>query len=837
MVCCSSSGVVFNRISESFITKVCSWIDFNRCKIPSKVHRRFFPSPSFSNSGFKLFQIQLPKDELKAKKNRSLPNKKSSEPPFVHDVSIDENDSPQDIIEKAANVVPSPAQMLYHQDEFTGFIHFGPNTFTGVEWGNGKEDPNVFNPGDTLDTDQWCRIMKAAQMKKVIITVKHHDGFCTWQTRYNSTFSVRAIHWRNGQGDVLRELADSCKKYGLKLGVYLSPADLYQIENENGLYGNLSKYQKTIIPTNPETFKTDPTQVREDKPKDAPTFTVQADDYNRYFMNQLYELLTEYGPIHEVWFDGAHPKRKGGQKYIKDEWFDMIRVLAPEATIFGGPDIRWCGNEGGFTRESEWNILPIEAYKTSGEDRPIPNPGSDEALTAGKYTVYGKPYTSKFLYYMISEVDTSIRAGWFWRNEHEQSVRTPDDVFDIYERSVGGNAGFLLNIPPDNKGRFGERDEACLIEVGKRIQDTYGTNLATGATINIVGKANILSDGLLTTYWQSSAKQDSFVVKLPQAQTMNRFVLQEAISTVGQRIKKHALDVWIDGAWKNIAAGTTVGYKRILRFPAITTDRFRIRILDARLHATVAEVSAHYYNQPPPQVIIKRNSDDHVILETLAPSNQFAWKHHDKREAIPNEHSNVKIYYTLDGKHPTLSSSIYTKPLNLPNGGYIQARVIIDNALGPLAIARLGISRKSMSIHYVSSQHESHSAGMAIDGDPQTFWHTNRSTGHPSHPHQLSIDIGRIIQVDGLTYLPRQDKRIADSMIESGQIEISVNGDEWTSIGQFHFGNLLNDPSKRVFLFDQPIKARYVRITSKTGVQNNPFSGAAEIEILAAIKN
>lgn len=795
---------------------------------------------------------------------------KTSSAPYVHDVPIDPDDSPEEILSKAANVVPSPAQMLYHKDEFTGFIHFGPNTFTGVEWGNGKEDPNVFNPGDTLDTDQWCHVMQAAGMKKVIITVKHHDGFCTWQTRYNASFSVRAIPWRDGQGDVLRELADSCKKYGLKLGVYLSPADLYQIENENGLYGNLSKYQETVIPTDPATFKTKPTKVRPDKPKDAPTFTVQADDYNRYFMNQLYELLTEYGPIHEVWFDGAHPKRKGGQKYIKSEWFDMIRVLAPDATIFGGPDIRWCGNEGGYTRESEWNVLPIQEYQSSGEDRPIPGPGTEESLIAGKYTVYGKPYTTKYLYYMIAEVDTSIRAGWFWRNEHEQSVRTPDDVFDIYERSVGGNTGFLLNIPPDNQGRFGPRDEACLLEVGKRIRETYGINLAAEARIgpddssadiadgnirkiwqqqkqgsyrgshavvlgNWGGLAHALCDGKLSTFWEGpQGRGGCFVVTLPKVQTINRFVLQEAIDTKGQRIKKHALDARINREWQTVAIATTVGYKRILRFPAVTTKRFRVRILDSRLSPTVAEIAAHYYMQPPPPVVARRNRNDKVVLETVAPSNQFAWKQHGKRGAIPNEHTQAPIHFTLDGKEPTAQSPVYHQALELPEGGRIRARTIVKGELGPVADQRLGIAPQGLKIHQVNSQHSKQfSAEKAIDGDPQTFWHTSWASGYPTHPHRLSIDLGRELQIEGLTYLPRQDKRVADGMIESGTVETSLNGWSWTAAGQFNFGNLLNDPQKRVFMFDRTMKAKYVRISSHRGVQGKPFAGAAEIEILA----
>lgn len=759
----------------------------------------------------------------------------ASTPPYIHHVTLSPDDSEQDIIAKSASVTPSPAQMLYHKDEFTGFIHFGPNTFTGVEWGSGMEKANVFNPGDTLDTDQWCRIMKAAGMKKVIITVKHHDGFCLWQTRYNDTFSVRAIPWRNGKGDVLRELSDSCRKHGLKLGVYLSPADLYQIENlEHGLYGNESKYQTTVIPTDPALFKTDPAKVRADKPQEAPTFTVEADDYNRYFMNQLYELLTEYGPIHEVWFDGAHPKRKGGQTYIKDEWFKMIRVLAPEAAIFGGPDIRWCGNEGGHTRESEWNVLPIEDEKTSGEDRPGEAPGSEKALKVGEYEVYGKKYTSKRLQYIIAEVDTSIRAGWFWRNEHEQSVRTPDDVFDIYERSVGGNTGFLLNIPPDHRGLFGPRDEACLIEVGRRIDQTYGTNLASGARFKFTDKGADLDDDDLATYWRPNDTHGSFVILLPESRKINRFVLQEAISAVGQRIKKHALDALIDGQWRQIAEATTVGYKRILRFPTMTTDRLRVRVLDSRLNPTVAEVSAHYYKQPPPAIAVSRNNAGLVAMITTAPSNQFAWKQHGQRGSIPNEHASAEIRYTLDGSEPTLDSPLYQAPFKLPEGGLVRARLFSNGEQGDVAEVRLGVANKTWTIHHVSSEYsQKHAAKMAIDGDPNTFWRSSTPDGQAGHPHSLTIDLGRKIAVEGITYLPRQDPRSPNGMIESGFVELSTHAQTWRKAGKFNFGNLLNDPTQRTFLFEKPAQARYVRIVSQTSPQDKPDAGAAEVGVLA----
>lgn len=755
----------------------------------------------------------------------------ASLPPHVHDVPIHIADTAEDIISKAACVVPNEPQIICHQDEFSGFIHFGINTFSGVEWGSGKEKADIFNPGDSLDTDQWCRIMKAAGMKRVIITVKHHDGFCLWQSRYNDSFSVRSIPWRNGRGDVLRELSDSCRRYGLKLGVYLSPADLYQIENEKGLYGNLSKYQTTVIPTDPASFKTRPARVREDRPKGKPTFTVMADDYNRYFMNQLYELLTEYGPIHEVWFDGAHPKRKGGQTYIKHQWYDMIRVLAPKAAIFGGPDIRWCGNEGGRTRPGEWNILPIQDHATCGEDRPVPAPGSEAALTAGGYHVYGKPYSAKQLYYMLAEVNTSIRAGWFWRNEHEQSVRTPDDVFDMYERAVGGNASYLLNIPPDNHGRFGARDEACLLEVGRRIRATYARNLIAGASVDVAKGTNDLLDADLTTYWQAGGKQTALIVTLNQPQRINRFVLQEAITRVGQRIKSHALDAWMNGAWQKVAEASTVGYKRILRFPVVTTDRFRIRILDARLAPAIADVAAHYYRQAPPAVTVRRNKDDKVVLEAVAPSNLFVWKYPRGQAEVPNDHANARIFYTLDGQEPTHDSLRYTTPLNLPNGAHIRARAISGAALGSIADVRLGISKKGWRIHQCTSEKDGkHGASLAIDGNPKTAWLT---APKQHHPQQLVINLGRSVRVAAITYLPRQDKHDPRGMIEAGSVALSLNGQTWQSAGSFNFGNLLNDPAERTYWLETPTRAQYVRITSKTGAQGTTQAGAAEIGVLA----
>ena len=262
-------------------------------------------------------------------------------------IAITPTDSKELIIEKAAHVIPTKNQLDALRNEFIAFIHFGPNTFTRMEWGNGMEDPKIFDLKE-LDTDQWCKSLKDAGMKMVILTVKHHDGFVLWQSRYTD-HGIMSTNFRNGKGDILRDLSKSCQKYGLKLGLYLSPADLYQIENPKGLYGNLSQYTKRTIP------REVPGRPFSNKTK----FEFEVDDYNEYFLNQLFEILTEYGPIHEVWFDGAHPKTKGGQKYNYEAWKKLIHTLAPKAVIFGQGDVRWCGNEAGVTRKTEWNVLPF----------------------------------------------------------------------------------------------------------------------------------------------------------------------------------------------------------------------------------------------------------------------------------------------------------------------------------------------------------------------------------------------------------------------------------------------------------------------------------------------
>jgi alpha-L-fucosidase len=706
-----------------------------------------------------------------------------------------EGDSHEEIIRKAAHVIPTANQYNYKKLEFTCFVHFGPNTFTRMEWGSGKEDPMIFNLLN-LDTDQWCRSMKAAGMKLVVITAKHHDGFVLWQSRYTK-HGVMSSPFRDGKGDILKDLAESCKKYGIKLGVYLSPADLFQIESKTGLYGNLSKYSMRTIP-----------RPVEGRPfSNQTTFQFEVDDYNEYFLNQLFELLTEYGPIHEVWFDGAHPKRKGNQTYNYTAWRELIRTLVPNAVIFGREDVRWCGNESGKTRDSEWDVIPFE------ED---PNIMIKFADLTGKLGSREHLYKGNYLHYIPAETNTSIREGWFYRDETDQKVRNADDVFDMYERSVGGNSTFLLNIPPNREGLFSTEDEGVLEEVGKRIKETYEHDLLETAK----GQKEILDDDEFS-YFLGASEKSTIVLELSEKITVNRFVLQEAISTHGQRIEEHALDALIDGKWEEVAVGTTVGYKKILRFPTIQTTKFRIRILRSRMQPTISKVSAHYYKSRPPQIRIARDMNGIVSLEPI--KHQFMWKSHGIN-VMDNLNKNLEIRYTVDGSTPSTNSHLYTDPFSLKSG---EIRVVAfgHEQAGVETSGRFGILKSSWVLKNVSSKQGKNGGEKAFDGDPITFWESKEKAMHPQY---ISIDLGASYTLTGFAYTPQTNNK--EGMIEQGMVLISKNGKNWEEIESFEFGNLINDPTKRFHKFKVPVQARYIRIQSERGAGGTTIAAIAELD-------
>jgi len=713
-------------------------------------------------------------------------------------IEISSTDNEESIIAKAAHVVPTPNQYGALKNEFIAFIHFGPNTFTRREWGNGKEDPAIFNL-QNLDTDQWCQSMKDAGMKMVVLTAKHHDGFCLWQSRYTK-HGIMSSPFRDGLGDVMKDLAESCHKYGMKLGVYLSPADLYQIENPEGLYGNLSKYTKRVIP-----------RVVEGRPFENKTsFSFEVDDYNEYMLNQLFELLTEYGPIHEVWFDGAHPKRKGGQKYNYAAWKELIQTLAPEAVIFGRQDLRWCGNESGGTRDSEWNVIPYQ------EDPNAMNSYAD--ITGDHIAQREQLYVAKYLHYQPAETNTSIREGWFYRDDHDQKVRNADDVFDIYERSVGGNSIFLLNIPPNREGKFSNEDVQVLNETGKRIKETYGTNLFEGAR----GPKEIL-DNNDQSHFLWPGKEQLVEISTEEPVTINRFVVQEAICTYGERIEKFTVDAWLNNEWSEIALSSNVGYKRILRFPEVHSNRFRIRILAYRELPAIANVSAHYYKSRPPQLTANRSIDG--MIDVGIKEHTFRWKPHGENTSS-HLNSNMVIRYTTDESEPDSNSEKYGGPFFFAHGE-VKARAFINNQEGSTASRQFGIIKKNWVIVKHSGEENLHAADLAIDADEVSYWQSKQNN---RNRHFLEIDLGESYNIKGFIYTPQTEN--ASGMIQKGQILVSKNGRTWTLLEEFIFGNLINDPTSRKHNFNKSVNTRYVKILTLEIAGNGTSASAAEFDFL-----
>lgn len=470
---------------------------------------------------------------------------------------IKPTDNEADIIRKAANVVPSPRQLRWQKLELTCFFHFGVNTFTGREWGTGKEDPAIFNP-TKLNADQWVKAAKDAGFKQVIITAKHHDGFCLWPTK-TTEHSVKNSPWKNGKGDVVKEVAEACRKQNMGFGIYLSPWD-----RNSPYYGT--------------------------------------DTYNDFFVKQLTELLTNYGRIDEVWFDGANGEGPNGKKqvYDFDRWYKVIRKLQPAAVIaIMGPDVRWVGTETGYGRETEWSVVPAnnldQSTISSNSQKSITfKPTGD--MTGDDLGSRDKILHAKGLVWYPAEADVSIRPGWFYHPEENDKIKSPEKLLDIYFHSVGRNCVLLMNIPPDKEGLINEADIKILQQWKKLRDDIFKNNLAKGAVItssNGISKQAILDDSY-STYWTTKGKDTSAVIELnlKNKKTFNVLMLQENIS-VGQRIEKFELQYFNGKEWEKATEGTTVGYKRLLQFDLVTTDKVRLKIISSRLNPTIAEMGLY----------------------------------------------------------------------------------------------------------------------------------------------------------------------------------------------------------------------------------------------------
>lgn len=520
---------------------------------------------------------------------------------YVKHVQFPEHATLEQKVSMAARLVPSPQQLEWQQMELTAFLHFGINTFTDREWGDGKEDPALFNPTD-LDAEQWVRTLKEAGFKMVLLTAKHHDGFCLWPTK-TTKHSVASSPWKDGKGDVVKELRDACTKYDMKFGVYLSPWD-----RNAECYG--------------------------DSPR-----------YNEFFIEQLTELLTNYGEVHEVWFDGANGEGPNGKKqvYDWDAFYKTIQRLQPKAVMaIMGDDVRWVGNERGLGRETEWSatVLAPGIYARSeasnkrlGVYSQAKDLGSREML---------KNATELFWY--PSEVDVSIRPGWFWHESENGKVKSLKHLADIYFQSVGYNSVLLLNIPPDRRGHIHEADVARLKEFAAYRQQAFADNR--------VKKGHKMWD---------AASGDQRVYKLKPSSKINVVLLQEDIAR-GQRVESFRVEGRVGGQWQLLGEGTTVGYKRMLRFPEVEAEALRITIGSSRLEAHISNVAAYYapdveeqqassqWNDLPRDswkkvsaqpLVIDLGKDVTLKGFTYAPLNE---------QAKPTMAYRYKFYVSMDGK-------------------------------------------------------------------------------------------------------------------------------------------------------------------------------------------
>lgn len=492
--------------------------------------------------------------------------------------------------------VPTEQQLAWHDREFYAFVHFNMNTFTGVEWGHGRETPARFNPSQ-LDCRQWCALFKECGLTGVILTAKHHDGFCLWPSRFTE-HDVASSPWREGKGDVVRELADACREYGLWIGIYISPWD-----RNNPIYG-----------------------------KDDAA-------YNDYFTGQLEELLTNYGPIAEVWWDGANGDRNNPEKHQEYDWprfIATVRRVQPEAVIFAPPytpgDIRWVGNEEGRAGVTQWSTYPANI----DEDPNTLNVGIEGAA-----------------HWMPAETDVSIRPGWYWTRLTDDRVKSVDDLLDIYYASVGRNTNLLLNFPVDDRGLVPAADARQLRGLTSVLRSTFAVDHAIGQQVkasNVRGNyglfaATNLTDDDSATYWSTDddVSTAEVTIELGRPTSINRVQFQEHIE-LGQRIRRWSLAVRSVGKWREVADGTTIGHKRIACFGTTDADAIRLSILDSRACPVLESIGVY---TAPPQVTIKPRERVFVgetKVELLA------------------ETPECQIRYTLDGTLPDANSALYSGP-------------------------------------------------------------------------------------------------------------------------------------------------------------------------------
>lgn len=661
-------------------------------------------------------------------------------------------------VEAPAPVGPLPdaRQIAWQKLETYAFVHYGLNTFNDMEWGYGNTPASTFAPTD-LDCDQWVRTLKAAGMKGVMLTAKHHDGFCLWPSAYTE-YSVKNSPWRDGKGDMVRDLSDACRRHGLRFGIYLSPWD-----RNHAAYGS--------------------------------------EEYVTYFHNQMRELLTNYGPLFEYWFDGANggdgwyggadeTRSIDARSYYRyEDARRTINELQPEAVIFGGTcaDIRWIGNEEGWAGQTNWSFV-----KGAGDQ------------DVNDFT-HGERDGDTWL---PGEVDVSIRPGWFYHPREDAQLKSLSQLVDIYYHSVGRNANLLLNFPVDRSGRIAPADSARIMEWRQTLDAEFAHELLAEADVeadNVRGGARRFAPGRTTdgdweSYWATDdgVTAATLTFRFDAPRHVNRILLQEYIP-LGQRVARFAVE-WLDGSeWRPVETDeelTTIGYKRIIRFSEVETPALRVHFEEARGPLCICNVEA--YDAPvlleEPRIV--RNGEGSVSL--LAGDR------------------GAEIRYTLDGSEPDAGSMRYEAPFPLPGKGEVRA-IVIDPQNGrtsAVATRRFDIPCGAFRVRELADAERA----KLFDGNPATAAYL------PEGRMNCTFDTGAERTFTGFTYTPDAG-RWGSGVVT--RYRLQVDGE---TVAEGEFSNIVNNPVEQVVEF-APRRGRTLRFEA-LAIASGKAPGIAEFSVL-----